>query len=124
MPRAHLQSDILSLDKADYSQLIEAAHAVAQVLKRTFGAEQIGMIFEGFEIDYAHVKLIPIRRTLNTSGSLQTKDLIYQGEYHEKYPGYVSSLQGPVARDTIALSSDAEMIRNILQSKNLKAPRF
>ena len=124
MPRAHLRSDILSLDKADYSQLVEAAHAVAQVLKRSFGAEQIGMIFEGFEIDYAHVKLIPIRRTSNTSGSLQTKDLIYQGEYHEKYPGFVSSLQGPVARDTSALSSGAETIRNILQSKKLKEPRF
>ena len=124
MPRAHLQSDILSLDKADYSQLIEAAHAVAQVLKRSFGAKQIGMIFEGFEIDYAHVKLIPIRSSSNTSGPFQTKDLIYQGEFHEKYTGYVSSLQGPVARDTTALSSSAETIRNILQRKKLKAPKL
>ena len=119
MPRAHIQSDVPSLDRADYSKLIEAAHAVAQVLKRSLGAQQIGMIFEGSEIDYAHVKLIPIRRSSNTSGSLQTKDIIYPGDYHEKYPGYVSSLQGPVARDKHDLLQSVRTIRDILRRKNL-----
>ena len=122
MPRAHLRSDILSLDQADYSQLLEAAHTVAQILKRSFGANQVGMIFEGFEIDYAHVKLIPIRSSSNTSGSLQTKNLIYQGEYHEKYPGYVSSLQGPLARAPDDFFSDAETIWKILQRKRREEP--
>ena len=122
MPRAHLRSDILSLDKADYSQLLEAAHTVAQILKRSFGAKQVGMIFEGFEIDYAHVKLIPIRSSSNTSGSLQTKSLIYQGEYHEKCPGYVSSLQGPLARDPYDFFSSTETISKILQRKRREAP--
>ena len=121
MPRAHLQSDILSLDldRADYSKLIEAAHAVAQVLKRSFGVEQIGMIFEGFETDYAHVNLIPIRKSSNTFGSLQTKNLIYPGDHHEKCPGYVSSLQGPVARDRHDLLKSTKTIRDILRRKNL-----
>lgn len=123
MPRAHLPSDIFSLDKANYTELVEAAHAVAQVLKRAFGARQIGMIFEGFEIDYAHVKLIPIRDPSNTSGSPQTKTSIHQAEYHENYPGYVTSLQGPVMRDTVALSRSAESIWKLLQHEKLKAPK-
>lgn len=123
MPRAHLQSDIFSLNKADYDQLVEAAHAVAQVLKRAFGAKRIGMIFEGFEIDYAHVKLIPIRDPLNTPGLPKSKPSIHQAEYHENYPGYVTSLQGPVMRDTVALSEDAKSIRKLLQHEKLKAPK-
>ncbi len=123
VPRAHLQSDIFSLEKADYRRLVEAAHAVCQVLKRAFGARQIAMIFEGLEIDYAHVKLIPIRDPPKTSGSPQTKTSIHRAEFHENYPGYVTSLQGPVIKDTAALSEDAVSIRNFLQREQLEAPK-
>ena len=76
VPRAHLPSDIFSLTKAVYAQLIEAAHTVARVLKRALGARRIGMIFEGFEIDYTHIKLILIRDPSATSASLHTQGLI------------------------------------------------
>ena len=122
VPRAHLPSDIFSLNKADYAQLVEAAHTVAGVLKRALGARQIGMIFEGFEIDYAHVKLVPIRDPPATPESLYKQGFIQQADYHEKYPGYVTSLHGPAVRDTESLSKDAEAIRKLLQQKGLKAP--
>ena len=123
VPRAHLPSDILSLEEAHYSRLMEAAHAVGQVLKRTFGARQIGMIFEGFAIDYAHVKLISIRDPPNTLGSPPTKAMVHQAELHEVYPGYVTSLQGPVMRDTVALSRGADSIRKLLQRGKPTAPK-
>ena len=123
VPRAHLPSDIFSLDKADYTQLVEAAHTVARVLKRAFGAKQVGMIFEGFEIDYAHVKLIPIRDAPADSTSPRTKSPIQEADYHESYPGYVTSLNGPAIRDTESLSRDAQAIRKLLQKETLKAPK-
>lgn len=123
VPRAHLSSDIFSLDKADYGQLIEAAHSVAQVLKSAFGARQIGMMFEGFEIDYAHVKLIPIRDPSVTSESPHIRTPLYQAEYHESYPGYLTSLQGPTIKDTIPLSQSAQLMRNMLQHERVTAPR-
>ena len=123
VPRAHLPSDIFSLNKADYAQLVEAAHTVAGVLKRALGARQIGMIFEGFEIDYTHVKLVPIRDPPATPESLFKQGLIQQADYYENYPGYVTSLHGPAVRDTESLSRDAEAIRKLLQHKGLEAPR-
>ena len=115
VPRAHLPSDIFSLNKADYAQLITAAYTVARVLKSALGAQRIGMIFEGFEIDYTHVKLIPIRDPPATSTSLHTQGLIQQADYHESYPGYVTSLYGPTIKDTEPLSRDAEAIRELLE---------
>lgn len=123
VPRAHLSSDIFSLDNADYGHLIEAAHAVAQVLKSTFGASQIGMMFEGFEIDYAHVKLIPIRDPLDTSNLPPIRTPIYQAEYHESYPGYLTSLQGPIIRNNTSLSQSAQLMRKMLQHERIKAPK-
>ena len=123
VPRAHLPSDIFSLDKAYYAQLVEAAHTVARVLKHAFQARRIGMIFEGFEIDFTHVKLIPIRDPPADFASLNTKNTIQEADYHESYPGYVTSLNGPTIRDTEALSRDAQAIRKLLQQETLKAPK-
>ena len=123
VPRAHLPSDIFSLDKADYAQLVEAAHTVAQVLKCAFEARRIGMIFEGFEIEYTHVKLIPVRDPPANSASLRTQNAIQEADYHESYPGYVTSLNGPAIRDNELLSRDAQAVRKLLQRETLKAPK-
>ena len=119
--RAQLPSDIFSIKKADYAQLVEAAHTVARILQRALGARRIGMIFEGFEIDYTHVKRIPNRDPPATSPSLYTQGLIQQAEYYENYPGYVASLHGPAIKDTEPLARDAEAIRKLLQQKELTA---
>ena len=54
------------------------------------------MIFEGMEIDYAHVKLVPIYEVLTKS--LREPEL--QADYFESYPGYVSSVPGPLGDQT------------------------
>ena len=122
VPREHLASDIFSLDKSAYTRLMEAAHVVAQVLKRAFGAHQIGMIFEGFEIDYAHAKLIPTRNPTSILKSPSKVRWIHQEEYHETYPGYVTSLQGPLEKDTASLCAMAQSTRKLLQHETIKAP--
>uniref|UniRef100_A0A7N6AWK4 HIT domain-containing protein n=1 Tax=Anabas testudineus TaxID=64144 RepID=A0A7N6AWK4_ANATE len=60
VPRRPLTSDIFRLEKGDYESLVLAARKVSHLLEEGLGAWGVGLIFEGFEIDYAHAKLIPL----------------------------------------------------------------
>lgn len=99
VPRRPLSSDIFRLDDPDYKALILATHKVAQLLQEGMKALDVAMIFEGFEIDHAHVKLVPL--VPSPDG---TKAPELQPEFFQTYPGFVSSLDGPPA--------DAESLRN------------
>lgn len=114
VPRAHLSSDIFRLDTKSYSALVCAAHKVADVLKRAFVADRCGMIFEGFEIDYTHAKLIPIHKTPLHSGGTDVASTMCEPRFEERYPGYVTSLNGPKFEDFDRLSSDAVSLRSLL----------
>nr|XP_040047533.1 uncharacterized protein LOC120828190 [Gasterosteus aculeatus aculeatus] len=92
VPRKHLSSDIFKLEDADYKNLILATYKVARLLEGGLRAQGVGLIFEGFEIDYAHAKLIPL---LPSPDGTKPADL--QAEFFHSYPGYVSSLDGPAA---------------------------
>ncbi|XP_060882849.1 uncharacterized protein si:ch211-256m1.8 [Labrus mixtus] len=92
VPRKHLSSDIFKLEEADYKALILATYKVARLVEEGMGARGVALIFEGFEIDYAHAKLIPLVPSPDGTESAEL-----QPEYFQKYPGYVSSLDGPAA---------------------------
>ncbi|XP_070836769.1 uncharacterized protein [Chaetodon trifascialis] len=92
VPRKPLSSDIFKLDEADYKALILATYKVARLLEEGMRAQGIALIFEGFEIDYAHAKLIPLLPSPDGSNPAEQ-----QPEYFQTYPGYVSSLDGPAA---------------------------
>lgn len=92
VPRKQLPSDILKLEEADYKALILATYKVARLLQEGMRARGVALIFEGFEIDYAHAKLIPLLPL--PEGTNPAK---LQPECFQSYPGYVSSLDGPAA---------------------------
>ena len=48
------------LDDADYLAMMRTVKAVAQRINDVFKPRRVGVIIEGFEVDHAHVKLIPI----------------------------------------------------------------
>ena len=95
VPRVHLSSDIFSLDAEAYSEIVAAAHTVARILKQAFGVDGCGMISEGFEIEYAHVKLIPVHKSSETAAWPSSGHSIKESAFEEKYEGYVTSLNGP-----------------------------
>ena len=101
VPRKHLSSDIFALESEDYKKLVAAAFKVASLLKRSLEAQHCAMIFEGYEIDYAHVKLIPI---INSGTSKEYCTIAPKTEYSETYCGFVTSVDGPGA-DVSELSS-------------------
>ncbi|XP_064172135.1 uncharacterized protein si:ch211-256m1.8 [Anguilla rostrata] len=90
-PRRPLSSDIFRLGKADYKALALATSKVAQLLENGLGVKDVALIFEGFEIDYAHAKLIPLHPP--PANSPATAPL----QFCPTYPGYISSVNGPSA---------------------------
>ena len=119
VPREHLSSDIFSLDPQKYVELMRATHAVGQHLRIALGIDKCGMIFEGFEIDYAHVKLIPV---LHGKTSLVTNTC--EAPFQKTYQGYVTSLPGPEKADIEMLSNDAAALRLLFEKEPPIAPRI
>ena len=60
IPRRHLSSDILSLEIEEFEAIVIAAYTVSGILQTALDVERAGMFMEGFEIDHAHVKLLPV----------------------------------------------------------------
>lgn len=119
VPRKHLSSDIFSLDRQSYIELMRAAYAVGQHLKVALDTDICGMIFEGFEIDYAHVKLIPV-----LDGKTGLVPDTCEAPFQQTYQGYVTSLPGPEAADIEMLSSDAAALRLLFEKEPPIAPRI
>ncbi|AWP05221.1 Hypothetical protein SMAX5B_011598 [Scophthalmus maximus] len=110
VPRRPLTSNIFRLDKGDYQGLVLAARKVSRLLEEALGASGVGLIFEGFEIDYAHAKLIPLFPPPSSgAGSDTTKPRTPRS--YPTYPGYVTSEDGPEA----SLESLKEMHSKITQ---------
>lgn len=87
VPRKHTSSDIFSLTANDYSALVDAACSVSTLLKTALGVSMVGMFFEGLEIDYSHVKLVPVHTDTNLGEPLRE-------EFREVYRGSVSTRLG------------------------------
>lgn len=100
VPRRPLTSDIFRLDRGDYEALVLATKKVSLLLEEGLGAWGVGLIFEGFEIDYAHAKLIPLLQPSSSGASSEPRSM----EFHPIYPGYVTSEDGPEAdSDTLKM---------------------
>ncbi|KAG5279565.1 hypothetical protein AALO_G00079160 [Alosa alosa] len=110
VPRKPLSSDIFRLEEADYTALILAARKVAQLLQEGMRAQGVALIFEGFEIDYAHAKLIPLV-------ALSCPEVTaVPPQFSQTYPGFVTSANGPPA-------SPEELKKVHTQITQNKAPR-
>ncbi|KAI1175825.1 hypothetical protein F4777DRAFT_548715 [Nemania sp. FL0916] len=122
VPRRHLSSDVFRIEEEPYTKLMEAAYTVGQILKAAFNSSRCGMIFEGFEIDYPHVKLIPIHDSKKNDGTFEEAPLKAL-PFQSKYEGYVSSLHGESLGDVSKLSEDSEALRALLPTPRARAPR-
>ncbi|TNN33850.1 HIT-like protein [Liparis tanakae] len=92
VPRRPLTSDVFRLETEDYEGLVLAARKAARLLEAGLGSWGTGLIFEGFEIDYAHAKLIPLFLPSPGGGAARPA-----ARLSPTYPGYVTSEDGPEA---------------------------
>ncbi|SPO41446.1 uncharacterized protein PSFLO_06928 [Pseudozyma flocculosa] len=58
VPRHHAASDVLGLDRAEFLALLRSTHSALRIFDRV-DAIGVAIVMEGFEIDYAHIKLTP-----------------------------------------------------------------
>ena len=117
VPRVHLSSDIFSICGTKYANLMLAARTVANLLKVAFNTNRCGMIFEGFEIDYAHVKLMPVcARAENDAVSFSTS-ASELAQYETTYKGYLTSLRGPPSDYTDSIVAEAKSLRESYAGK-------
>ena len=78
------------MEEADYKALVHAAQKVALLLQESMRAQGVALIFEGYEIDYAHAKLIPL--VALPPGQNVTN---VPSQFFTTYPGFVTSVNGP-----------------------------
>lgn len=86
IPKHHLSSDILSIVNEPYEALMKQAWSAIQALRSGTNARAVGVVFEGFEIDWAHVKLVPIRDGPDEGPT---------AEFTPIYLGFLTSQRGP-----------------------------
>ncbi|XP_051573686.1 uncharacterized protein si:ch211-256m1.8 [Myxocyprinus asiaticus] len=117
VPRKPLTSDIFRLDESDYTALIVATRKVAHLVQGGINARGVALIFEGFEIDYAHAKLIPL---VPQSNGLKPPAVASQ--FCSTYTGYVTSIDGPPA-STEDLTEIYMKITKITPSRSWENPQ-
>ncbi|KAL8995646.1 MAG: hypothetical protein Q9169_004655 [Polycauliona sp. 2 TL-2023] len=123
VPREHFSSDIFSIDDTDYANLMDASYTLAGHLMKAFGVTRCGMIFEGFEIDYAHVKIMPIHSCGIPCQSLESGPSTKLAPYNGRYPGHVTSLNGPFLQDQEPLLLDASSLRKMIRCERVQPPQ-
>lgn len=109
VPRRHLSSDIFSLTDDDYDRLVRATHAVGRLLCRALPADSCGVIFEGYEIDYTHVKIIPMVRDCDAEGATVCRGAP-STDFCDLYKGYVTSVDGPACPSDELLKTHAKLV--------------
>ena len=112
VPRQHLLSDIFALGDEEFCGIVRAAHTVAQYLKEACAIERCGMFFEGYEIDYAHVKLVPIHVPSTQKEPIQDHR-IQTETFYGTYQGYLTTQAGPLALDLDSITAQAKAMRDV-----------
>jgi len=116
VPRRHIGSDIFKLDAGSFDQLMVATYQVQTLLRKAFGIQRIGVFFEGYEIDYAHVKLIPCHDNAVEASAPQSSE---RAQSFKTYPGFITTQLGPPLLDIDAAKELALRIRTALSQIQL-----
>jgi histidine triad (HIT) family protein len=107
--RAHLQSDIFGLDDVDFEAICSAAKQVSGLLRTRLEVARVGCVFEGYGINHAHVKLVPMHGIASGPWEpISSADT--DRKFYESYPGFIASHDGPRMDD----NSLDEVFRKLL----------
>ena len=93
-PKKNPGDNYLTADENVFTGLLAASKKVARLLEKAFGVNRVGLVIEGEGVPHLHVKLIPMHGQSDATGT-------YSGhtEFYEKYPGYLTTIEGPRMSD-------------------------
>ncbi|REL27032.1 HIT family protein [Thalassotalea euphylliae] len=113
IPKSHCPSYAFANADSVLAKLTVATKKVGLLLDKAIdGVGRTAMVFEGFEIDHLHSKLIPLHGTGNSSNFQHIEPTF--GEFIEQYQGYVSTHDCERANDS-DLEKLAKNIREAAQ---------
>lgn len=112
IPRKHLSSDVFSLTTEDYTDLVTAAYQVEQHIKKAFQVARCGMFFEGYEIDYARVKLVPVHVD-DTAGGQPFTPIPEPIAFQDQYEGYLTTQFGPLCANLDGIAKKVDELREM-----------
>jgi diadenosine tetraphosphate (Ap4A) HIT family hydrolase len=92
IPKSYFSSDILAMPEEPYRQLLSAGWEVAQLFRQAFQVKRVGFMMEGYEINHAHLKVVPIWEG-------EEEETTGPGVWFEQYPGYLTTQKGRRLRD-------------------------
>jgi diadenosine tetraphosphate (Ap4A) HIT family hydrolase len=100
IPKKHFGSNILNMPDENLKELIMASKEVSNILTKQFqDVGRVGLMIEGLGVDHAHTKLFPMHGTEHLKEGKWIQVLDKRNEFFEKYPGYLTSIEGPRASD-------------------------
>ncbi len=98
IPKAHYESYVFDLPEDVFTNLLLAAKKVGKLLDAKLeDVGRTGMIAEGFGVNHAHIKLVPMHGTKDMGSWKPIHSS--KKEYFETYPGYLSSHDAERADD-------------------------
>lgn len=121
VPKRHYPSDILRMPEEAYRELMAITWEVVQHVKTGLNVRACGIVFEGYEINWVHVKLIPIREKAADVGPGDGKKE-ERVVFFENYPGYLTTQKGPTMTSDERKRAEvvAESLRSGSQFLSLK----
>ncbi|HUC38737.1 MAG TPA: HIT domain-containing protein [Candidatus Acidoferrum sp.] len=95
IPKKHTQSYIFDVDDRELEGFMMVVKKVAKILQKGLKAGRVNLAFEGYGVDHLHAKLYPAIGTDKGFMEILAKEEVY----FEAYPGYLTTLMGPRAKD-------------------------
>ncbi len=95
IPRKHLESYAFALDGKELAGIVIAAKKVSKLLEARLKVGRVHMVLEGTGVNHLHAKLYPALGTNKAFEAVIAEEKLF----FEAYPGYVTTLMGPRAKD-------------------------
>jgi len=73
MSKKHYGSDISKIPKHVWNGLQDAAYRIAKKLSERKGVKRVCVVYEGFAVDHAHVKLFVVPKGVNYRGEINKR---------------------------------------------------
>jgi len=105
IPKDHHDAYVFDMPEKSYQELLSAARKVSKILDAKLKCPRTAMVMEGMGVNHAHIKLYPMHGV-----DVKTFVLHPEKAFFDKYPGYITTLIGPVA-DKEELEKVAKQIR-------------
>ena len=97
---------VFGVDDALVAEMMAAAKKVAKLLEKGLGVSRVGIVFEGTGVPHLHAKLYPLHGTEEELKELAES----QHEFHPKYLGHMTTVEGPKMDDAELDAIQAKII--------------